>query len=114
LGNERPASASTLLRERNVSILPLDITWTYGQHGDRLQLKRIATELGLLLIERRTGAPDRSYFFADLRDLIRFQTSLATRFEQAGWSLLEFAPARDARKRPRTAQRRRPARVRTA
>jgi hypothetical protein len=75
-----------------VSIWPLDIIWTYARGKQRLQLKRAKTEWGVLLIETRHGSPARSYFFSDLRDLMRFQASLSIEFEEGGWTLVGFAP----------------------
>jgi hypothetical protein len=74
-----------------VSVLPLEIVWTYARHGEQLRLRRVKTHLGLLLIESYPGALERSYFFSTLADLMRFQTSLTTHFEEMGWSIVEFA-----------------------
>jgi hypothetical protein len=74
-----------------VSIWPLDIVWTYARGNDRLHLKRARTECGVLLIETYPGAPRRSHFFANLRDLMTFQESLSRYIEEQGWSLVNFA-----------------------
>jgi hypothetical protein len=76
------------------AIWALDIVWTYARGAEQMWLRRAATDAGLLLVESRPGVPDRSYFFADLPALLRFQNDRIASFTEAGWCLVGFRPER--------------------
>jgi hypothetical protein len=73
---------------------PLDIIWTFARGEETMWLRRGKTDAGLLLIESRQNAPERSYYFGDISALMRFERELTGHLEESGWSVLDFAPER--------------------
>jgi hypothetical protein len=48
----------------------------------------------MLLVEMQRGMPERSFCFAELPALIRFEQSVVEELERAGWALVDFSPER--------------------
>jgi hypothetical protein len=95
---------------------PPDSIWIFARANERLELHRVKTDEGFFVIEKRHGLPERSFFFADLSGLIRFETKLTSLLQESGWLLHDFRPERrsgvERRVENRTAgeRRRRPVR----
>jgi hypothetical protein len=77
-----------------MGMLPLDTVWTFGRGDELLQLRRVKTEEGFCLVEHDPGLPERSFFFADLQPLARFEKELITHLQATGWTLAGFWPER--------------------
>jgi hypothetical protein len=79
-------------------------TWTFSRGADRLTLQRQPTDAGYAL-SVASGGGLRSYSFAELAALVRFQCDMETFLLTTGWTFEAFAPERrkggDRRRWPR-------------
>jgi len=85
-------------------------TWTFVRGDTRLELAREETRAGVNLIVSAGGEP-RTFAFASLERLVRFQSDMESLLLRTGWSFTAFAPDRrsnrERRSFPRLRERRR-------
>lgn len=70
-----------------------DQVWTFSRGDEHLELRRSPTTDGVLLGVVGDGAP-RSYFFAELEKLERFQADFEKFLIGTGWTFVAFSPER--------------------
>lgn len=84
--------------------------WSFERAGDRLEIRRTATDRGVQLSIHR-GGESHDYSFAELTDAITFQSDMESMLIGTGWSFVRFSPDRrtgiDRRTWPRITERRR-------
>jgi hypothetical protein len=87
-----------------------DCAWIFARGEERLEVRRLPTDDGVLLVIVENGEA-RTHRFPDLAALVPVQSDMERFFLRAGWSLVEFWPEkrgyRDRRRTPRLSERRR-------
>lgn len=68
-----------------------DQVWTFSRGEEHLEIRRSPTTDGVLLGVVGDGAP-RSYFFAELEKLERFQADFEKFLVGTGWTFVAFSP----------------------